>query len=76
MSDGSRRVTHISEVTGTNGNIISCRIFSCSTNGDWAPTERYWAVFVPPASFPNSQKNFKDAGLPPGLNLLEMSQDV
>ena len=53
MSDGSRRVTHITEITGTSGDMISMQDIFLFEKRGVGPTARCWAVFMPPASCPS-----------------------
>jgi pilus assembly protein CpaF len=76
MSDGTRRVTHITEVTGTNGNIISLQDIFLFEKRGIGPNGKVLGRFVATGIVPKFGEKLKDAGLPLDMNLLERSQDV
>jgi pilus assembly protein CpaF len=76
MSDGSRRITHISEVTGATSEIVSMQdIFVFEKNGLGAGGKvkgRFFATGV----VPKFAEKLKAAGIPLALNLLDSSVEV
>ena len=76
MSDGTRRVTHITEVTGTNGDVISLQdIFLFEKHGV-GPNGKVLGRFRSTGIVPKFAEKLKDAGIPLAMNLLEVSQEV
>src|SRR5208337_767026 len=76
MSDGSRRVTHITEVTGTNGDIISLQDIFLFEKRGLGPNGKVLGRFRATGIVPKFAEKLKDAGLPLAMNLLEVSQEV
>ena len=76
MSDGSRRVTHITEVTGTNGDIISLQDIFLFEKKGLGPNGKVLGRFHSTGIVPKFAEKLKDAGIPLALSLLEVSQDV
>jgi pilus assembly protein CpaF len=54
MSDGTRRVTHISEITGTSGDVISLQDIYLFEKLGLGPAATSKAASTPPASCPSS----------------------
>jgi pilus assembly protein CpaF len=76
MSDGTRRVTHVTEVTGTNGNVISLQDIFLFEKRGIGPNGKVLGRFLATGIVPKFAEKLKDAGLPLAMNLLEMLQDV
>ena len=76
MSDGTRRVTHITELTGTNGNIISLQDIFLFEKRGLGPNGKVLGRFHSTGIVPKFAEKLKDAGLPLAMNLLEMSREV
>ena len=76
MSDGSRRITHITEITGTSGEVVSMQdIFLFEKKGigsDGKVRGRFYATGI----VPKFAEKLKAAGIPLSLNLLEHSVEV
>jgi pilus assembly protein CpaF len=76
MSDGSRRVTHISELTGTYSDVISMQdIFLFEKNGldvNGKVKGRFFATGI----VPKFADRFKSAGIPLPLGLLDHAVEV
>jgi pilus assembly protein CpaF len=76
MSDGSRRITHISEVTGTSGEVVSMQdlfIFEKLGLGLGGKVKgRFFATGI----VPKFAEKLKAAGIPFALNLLDESVEV
>ena len=76
MSDGSRRVTHITEVTGTNGDVISMQDIFLFEKYGLGPNGKVLGRFRSTGIIPKFAEKLKGAGIPFALNLLEVSQEV
>ena len=76
MSDGSRRITHITEITGTSGDVVSMQdIFLFEKQGLGAGGKvrgRFFATGI----VPKFAEKLKAAGIPLALNLLDLSVEV
>jgi len=76
LSDGSRRITHITEITGTSGDVVSMQdIFLFEKQGlgmDGKVRGRFFATGI----VPKFAEKLKAAGIPMDLNLLEHSVEV
>jgi pilus assembly protein CpaF len=71
MSDGSRRITHISEITGTSGDVISMQdIFTFQRQGLGA-SGNVKGCFSASGVVPKFDERLKAAGIPLSMNLLE-----
>jgi len=76
MSDGSRRVTHISEITGTTGDIISLQDIYAFEKLGLGPGGNVKGRFYSTGIVPKFGERLKAAGIPLGLNLLDHSAEV
>ncbi len=76
MSDGSRRITHITEITGATSEIVSMQdIFLFEKQGLGAAGKvkgRFFATGI----VPKFAEKLKAAGIPLALNLLDQSVEV
>ncbi len=76
MSDGTRRVTHVTEITGTTGDVVSMQdIFLFEKRGldkDGKVKGRFYATGI----IPKFAEKLKDAGIPMSTDLLEVSHEV
>ena len=76
MSDGTRRVTHITEITGTTGDVVSMQdIFLFEKHGlgmDGKVRGRFFATGI----IPKFAEKLKDAGIPLAMDMLEVSHEV
>jgi pilus assembly protein CpaF len=76
LSDGSRRITHITEITGTSGDVVSMQdIFLFEKSGlaaDGKVRGRFYATGI----VPKFAEKLKAAGIPLALNLLDHSVEV
>jgi pilus assembly protein CpaF len=76
MSDGSRRITHISEITGATAEVVSMQdIFLFEKQGLGANGKvkgRFFATGI----VPKFAEKLKAAGIPMALNLLDHSVEV
>ena len=76
MSDGSRRITHISEITGTSGEILSMQdIFIFEKQGLGA-NGKVKGRFVATGIVPKFAEHVKAAGFPLPLNFMDHSVEV
>ena len=76
MSDGTRRVTHVTEVTGTNGDIISLQdVFLFEKHG-LGPDGHVLGRFYSTGIVPKFVEKLQNAGIPLPANLLDVSQEV
>jgi pilus assembly protein CpaF len=76
MSDGTRRVTHISEITGTSGEIISLQDIYAFEKLGLGPSGNVKGRFFSTGIVPKFAERLKAAGIPLGLNLLDHSAEV
>ena len=76
MSDGSRRVTHITEVTGTSGDVISLQDIFLFEKKGLGPNGKVLGRFRSTGIVPKFAEKLKDAGIPLEMNLLEVSQEI
>jgi pilus assembly protein CpaF len=76
MSDGTRRITHISEITGTSDDVVSMQdIFLFEKKGldsEGKVRGRFFATGI----VPKFAEKLKAAGISLSLNLLDHSQEV
>ncbi|MGA7461262.1 MAG: CpaF family protein [Candidatus Korobacteraceae bacterium] len=76
MSDGSRRVTHVSEITGTSDQIISMQdIFRFEKRG-LGPHGKVLGRFYATGIVPKFSEKLQAAGVPMETNLLNFSEEV
>ena len=76
MSDGSRRVTHISEITGTSDTVISMQdIFRFEKRG-LGPHGKVLGRFYATGIVPKFSEKLQAAGIPLETNLLNFSEEV
>jgi len=76
LSDGTRRVTHVTEVTGTNGDIISLQdVFLFEKHG-LGPEGNVLGRFYATGIIPKFAEKLQNAGIPLPANLLDISLDV
>jgi len=76
MSDGSRRVTHISEITGTSGDVISLQDIYLFEKLGLGPSGNVKGRFHSTGIVPKFGERLKAAGIPLGLNLLDHSVEA
>jgi pilus assembly protein CpaF len=76
MSDGTRRVTHISEITGTTGDVISLQDIYLFEKLGLGPSGSVRGRFYSTGVVPKFSERLKAAGIPLGLNLLDHSVEV
>jgi len=76
MSDGSRRITHISEVTGATGEIVSMQDIYLFEKQGLGPNGKVKGRFFATGIVPKFAEKLKAAGIPLALNLLDQSVEV
>ena len=76
MSDGSRRVTHISEITGTSGHVISMQDIFLFQKLGVAPNGKVLGRFYATGIVPKFAEKLQAAGTPLDTNLLDCSEEV
>ena len=76
MSDGSRRVTHVSEITGTSDQVISMQdIFRFEKRG-LGPHGKVLGRFYATGIVPKFSEKLQAAGVPMETNLLNFSEEI
>jgi pilus assembly protein CpaF len=76
MSDGSRRITHISEVTGTSGDIVSMQDLFLFERQGLAGNGKVKGRFYATGIVPKFAEKLKAAGIPLNLESLDESVEV
>jgi pilus assembly protein CpaF len=71
MSDGSRRITHISEITGTSGDIVSMQDIFVFERMGVGPSGNVKGRFSATGVVPKFDERLKAAGIPLNMALLE-----
>jgi pilus assembly protein CpaF len=76
MSDGSRRVTHISEITGTSDQVISMQDVFLFQKRGLGPNGKVLGRFYATGIVPKFSEKLQAAGIPLDTNLLDFSEEV
>ena len=76
MSDGSRRVTHISEVTGATGEVVSMQDIFVFEKQGLGPGGKVKGRFYATGVVPKFAEKLKAAGIPVPLEIFTHSMDV
>ena len=76
MSDGTRRVTHISEITGTSGEVISMQDIFLFEKQGLAANNRVRGRFLATGIVPKFADKLKACGIPLPLNLLDHVMEI
>ena len=76
MSDGSRRITHISEVTGTSGDVVSMQDLFTFEKLGLGPGGKVKGRFSATGIVPKFAEKLKAAGIPFAMNLLSEIVEV
>jgi len=76
MSDGSRRVTHVTEVTGATGDVISLQDIFLFEKRGVGPNGKVLGKFYSTGIVPKFAERLKSAGVPFSPSLLEHSLEV
>jgi len=76
MSDGSRRITHISEITGATSEVVSMQDIYLFEKQGLGPSGKVKGRFFATGIVPKFAEKLKAAGIPLALNLLDHSVEV
>ncbi len=76
MSDGSRRVTHVSEITGTSEQVISMQDVFLFQKKGLGPNGKVLGRFYATGIVPKFSEKLQAAGIPMDTNLLDFSEEV
>jgi pilus assembly protein CpaF len=76
MSDGTRRITHISEITGTNGEVVSLQDIFLFEKQGIGPSGAVKGRFYSTGIVPKFAERLKAAGIPFNADLLDHSVEV
>ena len=76
MSDGSRRVTHITEITGTSDRSSACRTSSCFEKKRRGPNGKVLGRFYATGIVPKFAEKLQAAGMPMETSLLDLCEEV
>ena len=76
LSDGSRRITHISEVTGSTGDVVSMQDIFVFEKLGLGPGGKIRGRFFATGIVPKFAEKLKGAGIPLSLNALDSSVEV
>jgi pilus assembly protein CpaF len=76
MSDGSRRVTHLSEITGTSDQVISMQDIFLFQKRGMGPNGKVLGRFYATGIVPKFSEKLQAAGIPLEANLLDFSEEV
>lgn len=76
MSDGSRRITHISEITGATSEVVSMQDIYLFEKQGLGPSGKVKGRFFATGIVPKFSEKLKAAGIPLALNLLDHSVEV
>lgn len=76
LSDGSRRITHISEITGTSGEIVSMQDIFVFEKQGLGPNGKVKGRFIATGIVPKFVERLKAAGIPLPLSAFEHCLEV
>jgi pilus assembly protein CpaF len=76
LSDGSRKITHISEITGTSGDVVSLQDLFLFEQHGTTPDGKVKGRFFATGIVPKFADKLKAAGTPLDLNLLDHSVEI
>jgi len=76
MSDGSRRITHITEITGTSGDVVSMQDLFVFEKLGLGPGGKVKGRFYATGIVPKFAEKLRAAGIPLALNMLDESVEV
>lgn len=76
MSDGTRRITHISEITGTSGEIISMQDIFLFEKQGLGPNSKVRGRFYSTGIVPKFAEKLKACGISLPMNLLDHTMEV
>ncbi|MCL5263259.1 MAG: CpaF family protein [Acidobacteria bacterium] len=76
LSDGSRRITHISEITGTSGEVVSMQDIFLFEKQGLGPNGKVRGRFISTGIVPKFAEKLQAAGIPFNPNLMEQVVEV
>jgi pilus assembly protein CpaF len=76
MSDGTRRVTHVSEIAGTVGDMVSMQDIFLFEKRGVGPNGKVIGRFKATGIVPKFAERLRASGIPFDMNLLEVSEEV
>jgi pilus assembly protein CpaF len=76
MSDGSRRITHISEITGATTDIVSMQDIFMFEKLGLGPNGKVKGRFFATGIVPKFAEKLKAAGIPMSMSILDHSVEV
>jgi pilus assembly protein CpaF len=76
MSDGTRRVTHITEITGSSGDMVSMQDIFLFEKRGVGPNGKVLGRFYATGIVPKFSEKLKASGIPIPMSLLDMSEEV
>ncbi len=76
MSDGTRRVTHVTEITGSSGDMVSMQDIFLFEKRGLGPNGKVLGRFYATGIVPKFAEKLKASGIPIPMNLLDMSEEV
>jgi pilus assembly protein CpaF len=76
MSDGTRRITHVSEITGTSGEVISMQDIFLFEKQGLGPNARVRGRFYSTGIVPKFAEKLKASGIPLPMNLLDHTMEA
>jgi pilus assembly protein CpaF len=76
MSDGTRRVTHISEIAGTSGDVVSMQDIFLFEKRGVGPNGKVIGRFAATGIVPKFAERLRASGIPFSMNLLNVSEEV
>jgi pilus assembly protein CpaF len=76
MSDGSRRITHVTEITGTNGEVVSMQDIYLFEKLGLTAQGKVRGRFLATGIVPKLAEKLKAAGIPLALHSLDHSVEV
>jgi len=76
MADGSRKITHITEVTGMEGDIITLQDIFLFNQTGFTENGNIKGYFAPAGTIPAFVENLRRRGIPVNLKLFEPDEDL
>ena len=76
LSDGSRRVTHVTEITGSSGDMVSMQDIFLFEKRGVGPNGKVLGRFYATGIVPKFAEKLKASGIPIPMSLLDMSEEV
>jgi pilus assembly protein CpaF len=76
MSDGTRRLTHVTEITGSSGDMVSMQDIFLFEKRGLGPNGKVLGRFYATGIVPKFAEKLKASGIPIPMNLLDMSEEV